>query len=100
MHKSAWCLIGLLTTNAAAAAEPVQFPKFVDERYRLELVAAEPEIVTPVAIAFDAKGRLLVIESHTHFRPPNYQGPKADRIRILEEPTRDGKPARFSTFFE
>src|SRR5262249_24199530 len=42
----------------------------------------------------------LVIESHTHFPPPNYKGPKHDRIRILEDTDGDGKADRFTTFFE
>ena len=49
---------------------------------------------------FDAKGRLLVVESHTHFRPAKYNGPKFDRIRMLEDTDGDGKADKFTTFFE
>src|SRR5690242_17675836 len=35
---------------------------FADERLIIELVAAEPEVVSPVAITFDADGRLYVAE--------------------------------------
>ncbi len=41
-----------------------------------------------------------MIESHTHFRPPNYSGPKHDRVRLLEDTDGDGKADRFTTFFE
>jgi len=64
------------------------------------LFAAAPDIVHPVGAAFDRRGRLLVIESHTHFRPANYQGPKHDRIRILEDTNGDGRADRFTTFYE
>ena len=44
-------------------------PRPIDSRLVFERVAAEPEIVTPTGIAVDGRGRILVIESHTHFRP-------------------------------
>ena len=66
----------------------------------MECFAAAPDIVQPIALDFDAKGRLLVVESHTHFRPANYTGPKFDRIRMLEDTDGDGKADRFTTFYE
>jgi len=83
--------------SAAHAADP---PRADDDRLTVELFAAAPDIVHPVCLDFDARGRLLVIESHTHFPPPNYKGPKFDRIRILEDTKGDGKADRFTTFFE
>jgi putative membrane-bound dehydrogenase-like protein len=65
-----------------------------------ERIAAEPQIVTPTGIAVDHLGRVLVIESHTHFRPEGYQGPPADRIRVFEDRDHDGKPECTGTFFE
>lgn len=65
-------------------------PRVVDDRYKLELVASEPEIVTPIGLAFDRKGRLLVIESHTHHRPKGYEGASSDRIRMLVDSTGTG----------
>jgi hypothetical protein len=70
----------------------------VPKGYELELVAQEPDIVTPIAMAFDAKGRLLVVESHTHQRPQAYAGPKSDRIRIFADSDGDGKLDHWSTF--
>ncbi len=75
-------------------------PRSHDPRLIVERFAAAPDIVHPVGIAFDRKGRLLVIESHTHFPPKGYKGPKHDRIRILEDTDGDGKADRFTTFFE
>jgi putative membrane-bound dehydrogenase-like protein len=100
-----WCraVLALLALGAAphaSAADPDDVPKAYDPRLIVELVAAAPEIVHPVSIACDARGRLLVIESHTHFRPPNYKGPPHDRIRLLEPSAGSGKPGRITTFFE
>ncbi len=77
-----------------------QAPQCHDSRLRVDLFAAAPDIVHPIGVAFDPRGRLLVIESHTHFRPPNYQGPKHDRVRIALDTDGDGKADRFTTFFE
>ncbi len=95
-------------SSALGAGEPaaneqlasVEQPVAVDKRLAIELFAAEPQIVTPTGIAVDSRGRVLVIESHTHFRPQNYQGPPSDRIRLLEDTNGDGRADRISTFFE
>ncbi len=90
--------IGLLlcVVTAAAAAEP----RVLDDRYVLELVASEPDIVTPIGITFDRFGRMLVIESHTHFPPDDYAGPDRDRIRYVEDTDGDGRADRFRSFLE
>ncbi len=94
-------LAGLLTWPAHGAGEPrPDTPRAADDRLCVELFAAAPDIVQPVCLDFDARGRLLVIESHTHFRPANYKGPRYDRIRVLEDTDGDGKADRFTTFYE
>src|SRR3954471_5334831 len=75
-------------------------PRVSDPRLVVELFAQSPDIVHPIACDFDAKGRLLVIESHTHFAPKDYKGPKFDRIRLLEDTKGTGKADRITTFFE
>src|SRR3954465_250971 len=85
-----------LFANGVGATEP----RVADSTYKLELVAKEPQIVTPIGMAFDRKGRLLVVESHTHQRPENYQGPAGDRIRMLSDSNGDGRLDRWSTFAE
>lgn len=84
----------------AAVAAPVEIPRMVDPRLKIELVAAEPDVVTPTGIAVDERGRVLCIESHTHFRPNNYVGPKADRIQMYEDSDGDAKADRITTFYE
>ncbi|GIW81406.1 MAG: hypothetical protein KatS3mg105_3213 [Gemmatales bacterium] len=82
------------------ASEPKDFPKSADKRLVVEKFASEPDIVHPIGADFDKRGRLLVIESHTHFPPTGYPGPKHDRVRIIEDTNGDGKADRFRTFFE
>lgn len=75
-------------------------PRVADERYKLELIASEPQIVTPIGMAFDRQGRLLVIESHTHERPVGYDGPAGDRIRMFSDSDGDGRLDRWTMFAE
>jgi putative membrane-bound dehydrogenase-like protein len=75
-------------------------PVSADPRLVVERFAAAPDIVQPIALDFDSKGRLLVVESHTHFRPAKYTGPKHDRIRMLQDTDKDGTADSFTTFHE
>ena len=43
---------------------------------------------------------MLVVESHTHFRPENYVGPPADRVRMFADTDGDGRADRITTFHE
>lgn len=92
--------LALALVIAAAARADDDIPKPHDPRLLITRFAAAPDIVQPINCAIDHKGRLLVIESHTHFRPQNYKGPPHDRVRILEDTDGDGKADRFTTFFE
>jgi putative membrane-bound dehydrogenase-like protein len=90
----------LFVVLPAGAKEPPEVPTAHDPRLVVELFAAAPDIVHPIGADFDSKGRLLVIESHTHFPPKDYQGPKFDRIRMLEDANGSGKANRITTFYE
>jgi putative membrane-bound dehydrogenase-like protein len=95
-------LLVALLASAPAPAQPKQpdTPVSADNRLTVELFAAAPDIVHPIALDFDAKGRLLVVESHTHFRPAKYDGPKFDRIRMFEDTKGTGRADKITTFFE
>lgn len=94
------CAVAAWTACVAAYAEPSapQPPRALDPRVKIELTAAEPDIVTPTGIAVDQNGDVLVVESHTHFRPSEYQGPKTDRIRRLVGRRTDGRAARVEDY--
>jgi putative membrane-bound dehydrogenase-like protein len=87
-------------SGKASSAPQAEWPRVLDERLEIRRVAAAPEIVHPIALDCDAQGHLLVIESHTHFRPSNYRGPQFDRIRRLQDTDGDGRIDRITTFFE
>ena len=99
MLGSAVWIVALLTQTGHDV--PVSaLPRSLDSRLAFELIAREPRIVTPTGLAVDSRGRVLIIESHTHFRPKDYVGPPADRIRLFEDADGDGRFERVSTFFE
>jgi hypothetical protein len=83
--------------SGAAAIDP---PKAVEDGVKVTLFAAEPQIMTPIGATVDARGRLLVVESNTHFRPKDYKGPPTDRILMFEDTTGSGKADRVATFYE
>ncbi len=87
--------VGLSVTPLSAEA-----PRVLLEGVKLEQVASEPDIRTPVGMIFDDQGRLLVVESHTHKRPEKYEGPTSDRIRRFSDSDGDGKLDQWSTFAE
>jgi putative membrane-bound dehydrogenase-like protein len=84
--------------SAAVPNVPLEVPEVVDSRLQVTLYADSAEIVTPIGAAVDARGRLFVLESHTHLAPPNYKGPKRDVIKVFEGAQADGRAARVSVF--
>jgi putative membrane-bound dehydrogenase-like protein len=92
-HASLAALLLLCPCSA-----PAQLPVSTDPRLVIELVAREPEIVTPTGLAVDELGRLWVIENQTHQRTPDYKGPPSDRIRVFSDFGADGRPRRITTF--
>jgi len=69
--------------------------------FRVELFASEPDVINPLAIAWDERGRVWVAESVDY---PNDLHPEVgegnDRIRILEDTNGDGRADTFTTFAE
>ncbi|WP_224995567.1 PVC-type heme-binding CxxCH protein [Cesiribacter sp. SM1] len=67
--------------------------------FRLELFASEPDIINPIALEWDEKGRLWVIETVDY---PNSvrdeEGVGDDRIKICEDTDGDGKADKFTVF--
>ncbi|RTE53099.1 dehydrogenase [Arenibacter aquaticus] len=67
--------------------------------FKLELFASEPDIINPIAMNWDEKGRLWVIETVDY---PNTvrddKGMGDDRIKICEDTDGDGKADKFTIF--
>lgn len=75
-------------------------PTVSDERLTIELFAQAPDIVTPTGLGVDAKGRVLVVECHTHFPQKDYVGPKTDRVLMFEDTNGDGRADRRTVFYD
>lgn len=70
--------------------------------YRLELVASEPMIKEPVAIAWDGNARMYVAEMLTYMQDAdatNEQQPQS-RISLLEDTDNDGKMDKSTVFID
>src|SRR2546423_8165195 len=93
-------LLAFTIAGTNAFAEAPKPPRITDPSVKLTLFASDPDVVTPIGATVDARGRLLIVESHSHFRPKDYKGPATDRIRILEDTDGDGKADRFTTWYE
>src|SRR5580698_10984188 len=52
---------------------------------KVELVACEPQIESPVAMAFDEDGRLFVVEMLDYPNGPAPGQPAEGRIKLLED---------------
>ncbi len=67
--------------------------------FDLELFASEPDIINPIAMDWDERGRLWVIETVDY---PNSvrdeEGVGDDRIKICEDTDGDGKADKFTIF--
>jgi len=66
--------------------------------FTVEVVAAEPDLVNPVAMTFDERGRIWVTESLEY--PRRSAGPGKDRIKILEDTDGDGRAEKVTIFAE
>ena len=88
-------VLGWLSVSAAPKIVP---PQVLDSELRLQLFAAEPDIVTPVGIAVDERHRIFVVESHTHFPKKDYPGPKSDQIKMFVDANKDGTFDSVATF--
>ncbi len=92
--------MALALVHGNVTAAEVAVPKVRDDRLQITLVASEPQIVTPIGIAVDQRNRLFVVESHTHHRPENYQGPEADLVKVFTDTNGDGIPDTPQVFAE
>ena len=79
--------------TAADAMKSMSLPK----GFQVSLVAAEPKVVQPIAMCFDERGRLWVVEGMSYPKKrPDGTGP--DRILILEDVKKDGSYSKVTVF--
>jgi glucose/arabinose dehydrogenase/mono/diheme cytochrome c family protein len=70
--------------------------------YHLQLVASEPMIKEPVAIAWDGDGRMYVAEMLTYMQDADATGEqeKRSRVMLLEDTNNDGKMDKSTVFID
>jgi mono/diheme cytochrome c family protein len=96
--------------NYERRAEPVKYqaplaPKDslrytqVPADFDIQLFAAEPDVVKPMYVAWDARGRAWVVESRDYPHGLVDEGqPGNDNIKICEDTDGDGKADKFTVF--
>jgi putative membrane-bound dehydrogenase-like protein len=68
--------------------------------FRTELWASEPEILKPICMAWDERGRLWIAETIDYPNELQPAGQGRDRIKICEDTDADGKADKFTVFAE
>lgn len=69
------------------------------EGFRIDLIASEPDVKQPIAMAIDERGRLWIAEAHSYpVREPEGEG--KDRILIFADEDGDGKFETRKVFME
>ena len=92
----------LVSMSVGLRAEPAPTPdeeraalRLADPNLRIELVASEPAVVSPVALAWDERGRLYVAEMSDY-----PVAPPGGRIKCLEDRDGDGRYEHATVFAE
>lgn len=78
--------------------EKIQLPP----GYHIELVASEPMVQEPVAIAWDGNGKMYVAEMNTYMKDAAATGEfePTSRIKLLEDMDGDGKMDKATVFID
>ncbi|MDO5972350.1 cytochrome C [Flavivirga aquimarina] len=75
---------------------------YLPEGYKVELVASEPMVDEPVAIAWDGDGRMYVAEMNTYMQDVDGTGTNRSisKIKLLEDLDGDGKMDKSTVFID
>ena len=86
-----------LPRTPALAPEQAAAAFSIRDGFHVELMAAEPLVEDPVAIAFDEDGRLYVVEMRDY---SERRDEKLGRVKLLEDTDGDGRYDKASIFAE
>ena len=89
--------VSILVFATSVTASP---PRSLDDQVTIELFAESPQIRTPTGLDILPDGRVIAIESNTHFPLPGYDGPPTDRVLILDDTDDDGRADDITVFAE
>src|SRR5204863_7793184 len=70
----------------------------LSEDFHVELFAREPDVMSPVEMAFDENGKIYLAEMMDYPEDPPAGKPARSRIRLLEDTNGDGKIDRATVF--
>jgi putative membrane-bound dehydrogenase-like protein len=93
-----------LTGQFAPAAGPALSPEeaqkrfVVPEGFEVRLFASEPDVINPVAMTWDERGRLWVVELFEYPLGAKPGTKPRDRIKILEDTDGDGRADKVTVF--
>jgi putative membrane-bound dehydrogenase-like protein len=86
------------TPTPALAAAEAQKRFVLHEGFEARIFAAEPDVVNPVAMTWDERGRLWVLELHEYPMGAKPGEKPRDRIKILEDTNNDGHADKVTVF--
>src|SRR5687768_185379 len=72
----------------------------VADGFRVRLYAGEPDVLNPIAMTLDDRGRLWVVESHSYPKWITDGKPGKDRVLIFEGQKEDGSFAKCTVFLD
>jgi hypothetical protein len=108
-------LFSLLLVTVAIAASPLEDPKrpaattaavpaaeaakkmTLPDGFSVQVVAAEPDVVQPIAYTIDDRGRLWVVENTNY---PACPGKPVDKVLVLEDADGDGRAEKRTVFLD
>jgi putative membrane-bound dehydrogenase-like protein len=87
-----WLLVAYFATASLAQDRPLPAVEAAQhftlpKGFKATLFAGEPELVQPIAFAFDDRGRIWVVENYSY---PGWAGEKHDRVSIFSDNDGDG----------
>ena len=95
-----WGTTGAPIRKMQKPLEPAESMKHMHlpEGFEVQLYAAEPDIAKPIAMAWDARGRLWIAETVDYPNDRQPVGRGHDRITICEDTDGDGRADKFTVF--
>src|SRR2546425_6009936 len=101
-----WIFLLLLSPTSCArksteaSLDPERFiaTARIGENLRIELAAREPNVVDPVAICFDAEGRMYAVEMRDYPSEPQGVSKPLGRVKLLEDTDLDGYYEKATVF--
>jgi putative membrane-bound dehydrogenase-like protein len=86
------------SSTAALAPSEAQKKFVLHDGFEARIFAAEPDVVNPVAMTWDERGRLWVLELHEYPLGAKPGEKPRDRIKILEDADNDGRADKVTVF--